>query len=102
MTRTNLNELAGTSYSPNSKSTVKLITARLKDGCTEQDLCLVNKDRCRRWLSDSKMREYLRPETLYSEKHFESYLASAKVESNGRYFKQPRSKGESLTYDDAS
>jgi len=37
-----------------------------------------------RWLNDDKMNEYLRPETLFCMKHFDTYLAESKKEKSSQ------------------
>ena len=53
------------------------VSARLKDGWTVEDLKLVIDHRVDLWLEDDKMREYLRPQTLFCPKHWETYLPEA-------------------------
>jgi phage replication O-like protein O len=77
-----LNELAAKSYRSDSKTAVKLISARLRGGASEADCLTVVEDRCRRWGEDPKMKEYLRPSTLFSETNFENYLVEAQA-ANG-------------------
>lgn len=68
-----LNLVLGTSYRPNSPKTQELINARLKEGHTLEDFKQVHRKMAQVWGIDNKMRQYLRPLTLYSNK-FESYL----------------------------
>ena len=68
-----LNSILGTSYKPTSQKTQDLITARLNEGFTLDDFKTVHRNMYKRWFADNKMREFLRPITLYSNK-FESYL----------------------------
>jgi len=56
-----------------SKKTIELIRARMKEGYTVEDFRKVNRNMAAKWGPDNKMRQYLRPITLYSTK-FESYL----------------------------
>lgn len=72
-----LNELAGTSFRPRAAKTMRPVRARLREGFTADDFRLVVEDRCREWLSNRRMREYLRPETLFGTK-FEGYLQAAR------------------------
>lgn len=57
--------------------TKKLINTRLKEGFTIDDFYKVIDNQCSKWLSDEKMIDYLRPQTLFSNK-FESYLNTIK------------------------
>ena len=71
-----LNKKANTNYRHNSRNTVALINARLKEGYTTDDFKKVIDKKCTDWLYDKQMCNYLRPETLFGTK-FESYLNSA-------------------------
>ena len=55
----------------------KYIKGRLRDGATVDDLKLVTDFKVAEWSKDDKMREYLRPNTLYAAEHWDSYLAAA-------------------------
>lgn len=86
-----LNAKAGTRYKASTASTRKLIKARLKEGFTVEDFKAVIDKKCGEWLSNSKMEQYLRPETLFGTK-FEGYLnAKAKVNvgANGVAIRPP-------------
>lgn len=69
-----LNKVCGTRYRHGTESTKKCIRARLREGFTEEDFFEVIDKKHAQWGNDPKMMEYLRPETLFSAKHFESYL----------------------------
>jgi uncharacterized phage protein (TIGR02220 family) len=71
-----LNEKTGASYKSSSKSTQRHINARLSEGFTVVDFHNVITDRVRVWGHDDKMKEFIRPETLFGTK-FESYLNNA-------------------------
>lgn len=68
-----LNEKAKTQYKHTSKKTKDLIKARCNEGFTLEDFKTVIDKKSNEWLNDSKMNQYLRPETLFGTK-FESYL----------------------------
>lgn len=68
-----LNSLAGTNYRASSRKTKDLIKARFNEGYTLEDFKIVIEKKTREWINDNKMRVYLRPETLFSNK-FEGYL----------------------------
>ena len=72
-----LNQKAGTKYKASSKKTKTCIHARLAEGFELDDFKTVIDKKCADWIGDSKMEQYLRPETLFGTK-FESYL-NAKV-----------------------
>lgn len=68
-----LNAVCSTSYKHTTPKTCELIATRIKEGFTEQDFYTVHRNMFATWSLDTKMREFLRPITLYSNK-FESYL----------------------------
>ncbi len=68
-----LNKKTGKSFSPKTKDTVIRINARIKEGRTVDDFQRVVDIKCDKWLSDPKMIDFLRPETLFGSK-FEAYL----------------------------
>lgn len=74
-----LNELCQTEYQPKAKQTKTFILARITAGFSVDDFKLVIAHKAREWLGDPKMRSYLRPETLFCEKHFEGYVNAAKI-----------------------
>lgn len=68
-----LNQKAGTRYRATTSSTRKHIKARIDEGFTVEDFKSVIDKKCSEWLGNSKMEQYLRPETLFGTK-FEGYL----------------------------
>jgi uncharacterized phage protein (TIGR02220 family) len=68
-----LNEKCNTRYRANTDTTKKHINARLNEGFTVADFKQVIDTKVAEWGKDSKMRKFLRPETLFGTK-FESYL----------------------------
>lgn len=68
-----LNEVLKSNYKIGSKTNISLIQAKLKDGFTVDDFKTVHRKMAQAWGLDNKMRQYLRPITLYGNK-FESYL----------------------------
>lgn len=69
-----LNKQTGKRYSAKAKATITLINGRISDGATLEDFKIVIDNKCQAWRGDPRMDQYLRPETLFSAKHFESYL----------------------------
>ena len=67
-----LNEATGKNYKNNSVINRKFITQRLNDGFTIEDFKQVIIVKSKNWLG-TKMEQFLRPETLFSNK-FEAYL----------------------------
>lgn len=74
-----LNQVTGKNYKTNSVINRKFITQRLNDGFTIEDFKQVITVKSTNWLN-SKMEQFLRPETLFSNK-FESYLNENVVSS---------------------
>lgn len=68
-----LNLRLGTNYKTCSAKKRALIDARLNEGFTEEDFKIVIDKKYESWHDDKDMAQYLRPETLFSNK-FESYL----------------------------
>lgn len=68
-----LNKKANKNYKHNSDKTRRFIYARLNEGFTLEDFKKVIDNKCRSWLNDERMNQYLRPETLFGTK-FEAYL----------------------------
>lgn len=73
-----LNKRAGKKYSVKTKKTAQLIHKLLDNGFTVEDFERVIDIKCKQWLDNEKMNQYLRPRTLFSEK-FEDYLNEAPV-----------------------
>lgn len=76
-----LNKRAGKKYSVKTKKTVQLIHKLLDNGFTVEDFERVIDIKCKQWLNNEKMNQYLRPRTLFSEK-FEDYLNEAPARLN--------------------
>lgn len=77
-----LNRKAGTAYKSDSKTTMRLIKARLNEGFTADDFFTVIEKKCRKWVNNPKMAQYLRPQTLFGTK-FEGYLNEPEGDGNG-------------------
>ena len=71
-----LNEKTGKGFKATTNKTKTCIHARLEEGFTVDDFKTVIDIKCQKWLKDDKMRDYLRPETLFGTK-FEGYLNEA-------------------------
>lgn len=69
-----LNQKAGTKYRSTTAATKRLVGARIKEGFTVDDCKKVIDNKVADWLSDEKMKNYLRPNTLFQASKFESYL----------------------------
>jgi len=86
-----LNKKTGRQYTIRSTRTISLINARLKEGFTPEDFEKVHTVKAKDWGRDPHMSKYLRPETLYSPKHFESYVNQVGIPGNESEFSR---KGE--------
>ena len=71
---TYFNEKTGKQYRWQSRDNQLIITARLKEKYTKEDLLKVIDNQCERWLGDEKMEPYLRPITIFGRSKIESYL----------------------------
>jgi uncharacterized phage protein (TIGR02220 family) len=60
-------------FSLTSKGNRKFISARLREGYTNDDMFKVINTMCSKW-KGTNMEEYLRPETLFNETKFSGYL----------------------------
>ena len=76
-----LNKKTGSNYKTSTSKTKSLITSRLNEKYTVEDFKKVIDIKTEQWLKDSKMKAYLRPETLFGSK-FEGYLNEQKEEVN--------------------
>lgn len=70
---TYFNEKTEKNFTSKSKTNNSVINARLNEGFKIEDFKKIIDNKCKSWLG-TKMDEYLRPETLFCSKHFESYL----------------------------
>lgn len=76
-----LNSLSGRRFDPGGAQ-AQYVRGRLKCGATVEQLVLVVEHRVALWAKDPKMREYLRPETLFGAAKFENYLPLAREWDN--------------------
>ena len=68
-----LNEKTGRHYKHTAKANQRVIKARMNEGYTLEDFKTVIDKKFDKWNNDVKMKEFLRPETLFSTK-FDRYL----------------------------
>ncbi|EDV2861701.1 GntR family transcriptional regulator [Salmonella enterica subsp. houtenae] len=73
---THLNQISGSRYQK-SKTSLENIRARLREGYSVADLQLVIDLKHEHWQENDEQYQYMRPETLFGPKKFESYLQSA-------------------------
>ena len=69
---------SGKKFKP-TETNLKIISARLAEEYTEEDLLSVNSNQCREWLGDPKMEKYIRPETIYAKKKIGGYVNNREV-----------------------
>jgi len=72
-----LNERTGSHFKANTAETKKSIKARLKEGYTVDDFKRVIDSKVKDWADDDRMKDYLRPQTLFRPANFEAYLNAA-------------------------
>lgn len=91
-----LNEKAGTAFREGSKQSARLIDARLKEGYTVGELESIVDAMCAEWGGDPRMRDYLRPSTLFNATNAENYLEKARraAESRSKARKAPTAKAD--------
>lgn len=72
-----LNEKAGKSFSYKSKTNQSQINGRMSEGRTVDDFKAVIDLKVEQWGNDDKMKNYLRPTTLFAPTNFENYINEA-------------------------
>ncbi|WHP32819.1 conserved phage C-terminal domain-containing protein [Trabulsiella odontotermitis] len=86
---THLNRVSGSRYQK-SKTSLENIRARIREGYSVHELKLVIDLKHEHWHENDEQYQYMRPETLFGPKKFESYLQSAtRWDAKGR---PPRSR----------
>jgi len=81
---THLNQVSGSRYQK-SKTSLENIRGRLREGFSVDDLKMVIDLKHEHWSGNDDQYQYMRPETLFGPKKFESYLQSAsRWDSKGR------------------
>lgn len=73
-----MNEVCGTRFQHKAQATRRLIKARWNEGHTLDDFIAVINSKAEEWLTDERMCQYLRPQTLFAAQNFESYLNGLK------------------------
>ena len=67
-----LNQVCGTSFKP-VQASIGLIASRLREGASVGEMRRVVDGKHRDWSADAKMRDYLRPKTLFNATNYASY-----------------------------
>ena len=91
-----LNDKAHTNYKSTTDETRSLISARIKDGYSIDDIKTVIDRKCAEWLG-TDMAQYLRPQTLFGSK-FESYLNATSTSKNGSSHGKQKTSDEPKDY----
>lgn len=79
-----LNEKTGKKFTSRSKSSVKMIKDRLREGYVVDEFKAVIDNKVAAWGNNPDMKIYLRPETLFRPSHFDSYLNDVEDERQKR------------------
>lgn len=82
-----LNKKTGRKYSPKTKKYQNLIKARFNEGFTVADFKKVIDNKNDEWANDPKMKNYIRPTTLFGSK-FDDYLNQEPVVRSGNSYKK--------------
>lgn len=96
-----LQRVAGRKFIPHG-SQAGFVRARLKDGATVEQMALVIEHRAALWMNDPRMRDYLRPQTLFCAKHWEDYLPLAVQWANAGRLSPPNSGAKFVAVKDAA
>ncbi len=72
-----LNIRSGRKFNPQRQQTANLVISRLKEGYTVEDLKKIIDCKVEKWGNDEKMRQFLRPETLFAPSKIDGYLQDA-------------------------
>jgi len=78
-----LNEKAGRKFDPKNQTNREIIRARMVEGRNLDDFKRIVDLKVSQWNSDERMAGFLRPETLFCKKHFESYLNEPEQKISG-------------------
>ena len=70
---TYLNDKVNSNFSHHARNIQQLVMDRMDEKFTVKDFKKVIDNKCRNWLN-TKYAKFLRPETLFSVEHFDSYL----------------------------
>jgi uncharacterized phage protein (TIGR02220 family) len=71
-----LNQVCGTRFQP-VQASLGLIASRLREGATVDEMRGVVDRKHKEWAADSKMREFLRPKTLFNATNYASYQGAS-------------------------
>jgi uncharacterized phage protein (TIGR02220 family) len=88
-----LNKVVGSSFKATTKAHNAPIRARLSEGYTIDDLKAVIDHKAVEW-DDDKMKQYLRPSTLFGASKFDNYLSAAKMKPSNKMYEILKDKWE--------
>lgn len=77
-----LNQKTGRNYKP-VQANLNLIMSRMREGATLDECKAVIDAKCGAWMTDPKMRDYLRPATLFNASKFASYAGEQSSSPSG-------------------
>lgn len=77
-----LNQKTGKKFRVANNGNRRLIAGRLAEGYTIEDFKTVIDKKVLKWKDNPRMRDYLRPETLFRPCHFDSYLNESEQYNN--------------------
>lgn len=83
-----LNSTTGSKYRHSTKATVAIITARINEGFTVEDIKSVITKKAKEW-KGTKYEKYLQPSTLFSPTKFEGYLNQRGENTGQKIVKTP-------------
>lgn len=80
-----LNAQAQKKYRANSKDTLRIVKARIREGVSVEQLKYVIDVKTAEWLNNPDMNKFLRPSTLFTAKHVEEYGNQKIIKPRGSY-----------------
>jgi len=73
-----LNQKAKTTFDPYHESTLRMVRERVRESSLEECKLLID-HKVAAWRRDPKMREFLRPKTLFGKANFENYRGGIRM-----------------------
>lgn len=73
-----LNEKTGKHFKAGTRSTVKIISARIREGYTVNEFMEVIDKKTKEWINDPTLDQWLNPRTLFRVENFERFLNAGK------------------------
>lgn len=88
------NRITGKKFNPDSKVTIKLINKLIDDGMTKEDFKKVIDFKHKQWRDDPKMKQYIKPSTLFANDNFHKYLDEANNDTKEATFTNDPNSGQ--------